>query len=360
MRRLLPLLLCVTGTAQAARLKELADIEGFRDNALVGYGLVVGLQGTGDDSTSAITRRSLAALMKHLGVQVDPIEVKAKNVATVIVTAKLPPFAHSGTDIDVTVSSMGTAKSLQGGTLIATPLKGADLETYAIAQGSLSLGGFAFEGASGSSTKKNHVTAGNIPGGATIERDSPGEMPRKAVVLHLRTPDFTTATRIATAIDAVLGAGSADVADPATVAVAVSGAWKGRVPALIAALEPIEVEPDVVAKVVIDERTGTIVVGANVTLGPAAIAHGGLIVKVTETPAASQPNPLSKGKTVVVPATDIKVDEEAGRLEMVQGGSTVADVAAALNALGVKPRDLPPIFRALKAAGALRAEIEVI
>ena len=360
MRRMLPVLLLLAGTAHAARLKELTDIEGFRDNALVGYGLVVGLQGTGDDATSPVTRRSLAQLMKHLGVQVDPAEVKAKNVATVIVTAKLPPFAHAGTPIDVTVSSMGTAKSLQGGTLVATPLKGADLQTYAIAQGSLSLGGFAVEGGTGSSTKKNHVTVGNVPGGATIERDAPGDMPRRAVVLHLRTPDFTTATRIASAIDKSLGAGTADVADPATVSVTVGEPWKGRVPALIAALEPIEVDPDVVAKVVIDERTGTIVVGANVTLGPAAIAHGGLTVKVAETPIASQPNALSPGQTVVTPTTDIKVDEEAGRLNMVQGGATVADVAAALNALGVKPRDLVPIFRALKAAGALRAEIEVI
>src|SRR5215475_2241505 len=186
MKRAIVLLLLLAGTADAARRKELTDVEGFRDNALVGYGLVVGLQGTGDDATSPVTRRSLAQLMKHLGVQVDPAEVKAKNVAAVIVTAKLPPFGRAGTDIDVTVSSMGTAKSLQGGTLVATPLKGADLQTYAIAQGSLSLGGFAVEGASGSSAKKNHVTVGLIPGGATIERDAPGEMPRKVVVLHLK------------------------------------------------------------------------------------------------------------------------------------------------------------------------------
>ncbi len=346
--------------ARADRLKDLVDVEGVRDNALVGYGLVVGLQGTGDDASSAPTRKLLAQLIKHLGVAIDPAELKAKNVAAVVVTASLPPFARPGTALDITVSSIGTSKSLQGGVLVLTPLKGADMAVYALAQGSLSLGGFAVDSASGSSQKKNHATVGRIPGGARVEREAPTIMPKGKIVLVLRQPDFTTAARIAEAIDAKLGPGTAIVRDPGAVVVTIGADWKGKTVNLVAQLEAIESQPDVGARVVIDERTGTVVVGVGVTLGPAAIAHGGLTVKVAERTDVSQPGVLAGGSTVVTPGSDIAVEEGEGKLEMIAGAATVGDVAAALNAIGVKPRDLVAIFMALKAAGALRAEIIIL
>jgi flagellar P-ring protein precursor FlgI len=352
------------GAAHADRLKDLVDVEGFRDNALVGYGLVVGLQGTGDDASSAPTRQLLAQAIKHLGVQIDPAQIKAKNVAAVMITATLPAFARPGSALDVTVSSIGTAKSLQGGVLLLTPLKGADLGTYALAQGSLSLGGFAVDSASGSSTKKNHATVARIPGGGRVEQDAPNMMPKGQIVLVLRTPDFTTASRIAASVDAKLGPGTATVRDPGAVVVKVGKDWTGKVVNLVAQLESLESTPDVAAKVVIDERTGTVVVGAGVTLSPAAIAHGGLTVKVQETPTVSQPNGAvlgnSSGETIVTPNSDIQTYEDEGKLNVLAGSATVGDVAAALNAIGVKPRDLVAIFQALKAAGALHAEIIIL
>ena len=349
-------------TASGARLKELVDVEGFRSNALVGYGLVVGLQGTGDNSSDAATRQSLSRLMNHLGVDVAADQIKAKNVAAVIITADLPPFAKPGARVDVTVSSMSSAKSLQGGTLITAPLKGADMKTYALAQGSLSLGGFAVSGASGGSSKKNHATVGKIPGGGTLERAAPGAMPTQRVVLLLRDADFTTATRTAKAINGSLGRGIAHVRDAGTVEVVISKQWRGWVAALVATLESVQVTPDAPARVVINERTGTVVVGAHVTLSEAAIAHGGITVNITEQQAVSQPQAGllagSAGDTVVVPQTDIQVDEADGQLHLVPEAANVGDVAAVLNSLGVKPRDLAAIFQALQVAGALRAEIK--
>lgn len=349
-------------TAEAARLKELMDVEGFRDNPLVGYGLVVGLQGTGDNSSDVATRQSLSRLMNHLGVEIDPTQIKAKNVAAVIVTARLPAFAKAGANIDVTVSSMGSAKSLQGGTLIATPLKGADMNTYAVAQGSLSLGGFAVSGASGGSSKKNHATVGKIPGGGVLERGAPGSMPKEKVVLLLRDADFTTATRTAKAINGRLGASVAKVRDAGTVDVKIDKKWENRVASLVATLESVDVTPDAPARIVIDERTGTVVVGAHVTLGEAAIAHGGITVNIKETQQVSQPGAGllggNNGDTAVVPNSEIEVTEDEGQLHVLPEAANVGDVAAALNGLGVKPRDMVSIFQALQAAGALRAEIK--
>lgn len=349
-------------TAEAARLKELMDVEGFRDNPLVGYGLVVGLQGTGDNSSDVATRQSLSRLMNHLGVEIDPMQIKAKNVAAVIVTARLPAFAKPGANIDVTVSSMGSAKSLQGGTLIATPLKGADMNTYAVAQGSLSLGGFAVSGASGGSSKKNHATVGKIPGGGVLERGAPGSMPKEKVVLLLRDADFTTATRTAKAINGRLGARVAKVRDAGTVDVKIDKKWENRVASLVATLESVDVTPDAPARIVIDERTGTVVVGAHVTLGEAAIAHGGITVNIKETQQVSQPGAGllggNNGNTAVVPDSEIEVTEDDGQLHVLPEAANVGDVAAALNGLGVKPRDMVSIFQALQAAGALRAEIK--
>jgi flagellar P-ring protein precursor FlgI len=358
--RMVALLLLLPAIAGATRVKELADVAGFRPNQLVGMGLVVGLAGTGDDASSVITRRELAMMTRRLGLAIDPSEIKAKNIAAVSITAELPPFARPGMAIDVTVSSMGSAKSLAGGTLLLTPLKGVDLGTYALAQGQLTVGGFAAEGGSGSSAKKNHVTVARIPGGARVEKEAPGVLARDEVVLVLRQPDFTTASRIASSVNAALGEGAARLRDPGAVVVPVSARWKGRVVDLIATLEALEASPDAPARVVIDERTGTIVVGAAVTLGPAAIAVGGITVEVTETPLVSQPNPLSKGgETVVMPDSQVRVEEAAGDVKLVPTATTVADVARALNALGAKPRDLAAIFQALKDAGALRAELVV-
>jgi flagellar P-ring protein precursor FlgI len=360
MRRLSVLMLSLvllTSLAHGERLKELVTIEGVRSNPIIGYGIVVGLGGTGDDASSAATRRPLAALMKRLGVTVAESELKAKNVAAVAITADLPPFARPGMKIDVLVSSLGSAKSLQGGTLLVTSLKGADLKTYALAQGPVTVGGFLASGDSGSSAQKNHVTVARIPGGAIIERPAPGKLGAEEVVLILKEADFTTATRIAAAVDAAVGAPAAQVRDPAAITVKVP---EGEaVVAFLAKLEVLEVTPDAVARVIIDERTGTIVVGANVKLGPAAIAHSGLTVKVAESPIASQPNALAAGQTVQTPSTQIEVDEAPGRLVYTPGAATCADLAAALDAIGARPRDLVAIFQALKSSGALRADLVI-
>jgi len=354
------LLLAAARAAYGTRLKDLVEIAGVRPNHLVGMGLVVGLQGTGDDASSVMTRREMAVMAKRLGMVIDANDIKAKNVAAVMVTAELSPFARTGTPMDVTVSSMGSAKSLVGGTLLLTPLKGPDLGVYALAQGALAVGGFAADGGSGSSAKKNHTTVARIPGGARVEKDAPGTLSRDEVVLLLREPDFTTASRIAGVVNAALGDDSARLRDPAAVTIAIGPKWRGRIVDLVAKLEALDAEPDAVARVVIDERTGTIVAGAAVTLGPAAIAYGAINVDVNENPAVSQPGPLSTGQTVVAPQSQVKVEEQGGKLQVVQGAATVGGVAAALNTLGVKPRDLAAIFQALKAAGALRAELQIL
>ncbi|HEX4456483.1 MAG TPA: flagellar basal body P-ring protein FlgI [Polyangia bacterium] len=354
-------ILVSSSPAQAARLKELVEVDGFRTNHLVGLGLVVGLAGTGDDTSMTATKHPLQSLMRHLGTTVDLTDLMQKNVAMVMVTAELPPFARAGTTLDVTVSSMGNAKSLVGGTLIVTPLKGPDNNVWALAQGSLTLGAWSAGGASGSTTRKNHVTAGHVPNGATLEHDAPNGLPDGQIALLLREPDFTTAWRIASAINGTLGEPLARVRDPGAVIVTGGPRWKGRTVELIALLESIEATPDSPGRVIIDERTGTIAVGANVSLSASAVACGGITVKIDEQPVVSQPNAFTKGaKTEVVAQSDVKVEEGEGRLAPLRAATTVGDVAAALNALGVKPRDLVSIFQALKAAGALRAEIQVL
>ncbi|HEY0252798.1 MAG TPA: flagellar basal body P-ring protein FlgI [Kofleriaceae bacterium] len=362
--RYLLLLALLGGVAHADRIKDMASVEGVRDNHLTGFGLVVGLDGTGDDTRSPVVKAALIKLLKRLGNSIDATaanDMKMKNVAAVMITAELPAFGRAGQKVSVTVSSMGNAKALSGGTLISSPLKGPDGKTYALAQGALSVGGFSAGGDSGSTTKKNHVLVGEIPGGATLEESAPNVMPTKQLTLMLSSPDFTTATRMTAAIEAVIP-GIAQTRDASAVTVMVSGEWKGRVPDLLAKLEAIEVDPDVKAKVVVDEKTGTIVVGEAVTLRPAAITFGSLTVEVTEAPIVSQPAPLSgKGaKTKVVPSTQIKVDEQNNTMRVIHKAATVGDVAAAFAALGAKPRDLISILRALKASGALRAELETM
>ncbi len=341
------------------RLKELVTIEGFRSNKLVGYGIVVGLSGTGDNASSPVVRRSLSKVLQRLGITIAPSEIKAKNVAAVLVTGDLPAFARPGMSINVTVSSISTAKSLQGGTLIATPLKGADLEPYAIAQGPISLGGFAVSGLSGSSKAKNHPTVARIPDGAIIERGAPNRLTKGRVTLLLKEPDFTTAARIASAIDERFQKTMALVRDPGAVTVVLNAEWRKRPVQFIAELEAIEAVADSPARVIIDERTGTVVVGQNVRLGPAAIAHGALVVEIREQEVPSQPGILSEGETTTTQETKIEVYEEPGNLKPIGPATTVGEVAGALNALGAKPRDLVSIFQSLRAAGALRAEIRL-
>lgn len=352
----------IPGTAaHADRIKDLTTIAGVRDNHLTGFGLVVGLDGSGDDARQPTVASALTKMLKRLGLTIDPTQLKGKNVAAVMLTAELPPFAKPGMAFDVTISSMGNAKSLAGGTLLAAPLKGPDDRTWAIAQGALTLGGFVAEGASGSTSKKNHPTVGRLPGGAIVEATAPTVMPEREIVLVLNQPDFTTATRMRDAIGGELGKDIATLRDAATVVVAIPAGARHEIPQLIARLEGIEVEPDVRAKVVVDEKTGTIVIGEKVALRAAAITFGALTVEVDESAQVSQPGPLARAATTqVVPRSDVKVNEAAQPLRLVRKAATVADVAAALASLGAKPRDLVSILRALKAAGALRADLETL
>lgn len=349
-----------TANAHADRIKDLATIGGVRENHLTGFGLVVGLDGTGDDTRSPMVKSGLTKMLKKLGVTIDPKDLKSKNVAAVMITAELPAFAKPGMALDIHVSSVGNAKSLSGGMLLAAPLKGADSRTYAIAQGSLSTGGFVASGDTGSTTKKNHTLVGTVPSAAIVEAGAPTQLPTKQIALVLKQPDFTTATRMRDAIVAVLGPNSARLGDGAVVVVPIPKEAEMQVGELITKLEAIEVDPDIRAKVIVDERTGTIVIGETVTLRTAAITYGGLTVEIGEAPEVSQPGELARGDTKVVSRTDIKVKEGDNSLRIINKAATVGDVVAALNALGAKPRDLVAILRALKASGALRADLETM
>ncbi len=343
------------------RLKDIATVQGVRSNQLIGYGLVVGLNGSGDGSGTIFTNQAVTAMLQKFGVSVSSTSIKVKNVAAVMVTAGLPAFVKNGSTIDVVVSSLGDAQSLQGGTLLQTPLQAADGHVYAVAQGPISVGGFSAGGAGGGVTQ-NHPTVGRIPSGALVEQEVATTYAGAAahsISITLNQPDFTTAARIAAAIRNNLpdGAISARAEDGATVQVDFKD---GSDPvSLIAALETISIETDDVAKVVINERTGTVVMGAAATVSACAVAHGNLTVSVANNPIISQPAPLSKGKTVVEPGTIVKVQEGKGRLMPVTSGVTLDRVIRSLNALGVTPRDLIAILQAMKEAGALHAEIEV-
>jgi len=432
--------------ARAARLKDIARLQGVRDNQLGGYGLVVGLKSTGDRRQATFTLQSLLSMLARNGIRVDGSEVRVRNVAAVMVTATLPPFARNGDKLDVQVSSIGDADSLQGGTLLLTPLKGPDGKVYAVAQGPLSVGGFSASGATGTSVRKNHDTAGTIPNGAVVEREVPTVVrDRDQLSWVLDRPDFTTASRVAAAIDGELapkeepkrkkaeaaakgpggdapaaadevegkkdgkskkgkkggkepkggkgkadlppgGAGDADAAPPAkraaappppgapaaepprfatvvdgaTVSVQVPPDYRERVPELVARLEHVQVKTDRIARVVLNERTGTVVMGADVRISTVAIAQGGLTVTIRERLTASQPGPFSSGETVVLPESDVEVEEEEAGLQVLKGGTSLGALVKALNALGVTPRDLVSILQALEVAGALEAKLEVI
>lgn len=362
MRALIVFLLLVSFAAPASadRLKDLGFVRGVRDNELVGYGIVVGLKGTGDDQGSAMTPQSVSTMLRRLGVQVDPKTLRLRNAAAVMVTARLPPFSRSGVRLDVTVSSLGTATSLQGGTLLETPLVGPDQRTYALAQGSLSLGGFEVSGRTGTGVQKNHLTAARIPLGATVETEfvPSSFLEAKELVWALRDPDFTTARNIAEAITKTLGEGSAKALDPSAVSISVPDEYTGKVAELVAKIESLDAAVDGRARVVVNERTGTVVASADVRIGKAAVAHGGLVVEVREQYVVSQPGAFSGGSTAVIPQSDVRAGEQTGQVHLLEGAS-LNDVVRVLNQLGATPRDLIAILQALRRAGSLRAEVEV-
>ena len=348
--------------AHAARLKDLAAVQGVRSNPLVGYGLVVGLDGTGDQTTQApFTTQSLNAMLQQMGITVPPgTSMQLRNVAAVMVTAQLPPFAQPGQSIDVNVSSLGNAKSLRGGTLIATPLKGADGQIYALAQGNLIVGG-AGASQGGSKVQVNHLSAGRVPAGATVERSVPTPLAQgEHLQLDLNASDYATAREVVRAINERMGDGTAHAADGRVVRVRMPADTNSRV-AFLADVENLEIRlATPAAKVVINARTGSVVMNQSVTLAACAVAHGSLSVTISSTPVISQPGALSQGQTVVAEKADIQITQQAGSLVAMPAGAKLADVVKALNALGATPQDLLAILQAMKAAGALNAELEVI
>jgi len=366
---LLTLFLCaflITPSANAARVKDLAQLHGVRNNQLLGYGLISGLNGTGDDmKKSVFTLQAIYNMMTRHGITINPdniTDIKLKNVAAVMVTGTLPPFAKSGSTIDIQVSSMGDSKSLAGGTLLMTPLVGPDGKVYAVAQGPLSTGSFAF-GGKAAQVQKNHPTAGSISGGAIIERSLTGELGAGGKLLYqMRNADFTTAANMAEVINKRFGQGTAFPDTSGTVKVAIPSQFKEDVVDFIAAVEVLDVETDSPARVVVNERTGTIVMGKDVRLATVAVSHGNLSLIIREDTSVSQPNPLSEGQTVIVPKTKVKVVEDDGQLVLLdmKKGVSIGEIANALNAIGATPRDLIAIFQAIKASGSLHGELIIL
>ncbi|MFP4312699.1 MAG: flagellar basal body P-ring protein FlgI [Alphaproteobacteria bacterium] len=349
--------------AKTSRIKDIVDIEGVRENQLVGYGLVVGVNGTGDSlNNSPFTERSLIAMLERMGVNVRGQNLNTGNVAAVMVTGTLPPFTNQGSRIDVTVSTLGDATDLRGGTLLVTPLLAADGEVYAVAQGPVSVSGFSAEGDAGTIIQ-NIPTSGRIPEGAIVEREIDFKLEElQSVRLALKNPDFTTARRITQAINGFMSADIADSENSASVILTRPANFDGSIVDLITDIEQLPVQPDQPARVVINERSGVIVIGADVRISSVAIAQSNLTIKITETPQVSQANPFAEqGQTVVVPRTDVEINQgEDVKLSELDTGVTLQDLVTGLNSLGMQPRDIIVILQAIKAAGALQAEIEVI
>ncbi|SBW00406.1 flagellar basal body P-ring protein [uncultured delta proteobacterium] len=346
-------------TAEAVRIKDIATFSGVRDNQLVGYGLVVGLNGTGDKKDSTFTMRSMVNMLENMGVSVSQKQLKPKNVASVMVTVKMPVSSKPGSKLDVTVSSLGDATSLLGGVLLMTPLKGIDGNVYALAQGALAIGGFSV-GGTAATAQKNVTTVGLIPGGAIVERGIPFKFnTQDNLTLAMHAADFSTTNQVAERINAALGGNFARATDVSTVELNVPADFKGNLVPLMASLENIEVMPDAAARVVVDEKTGTVILGRDVRISRVAVAHGNLQVVVSEGADVSQPAPFGQGTTVAVPRTDINTLEEQRNLNIVEG-ATLQELVDGLNSLGATPRDLISILRSLKAAGALHAALEVI
>jgi flagellar P-ring protein precursor FlgI len=343
----------------AERIKDIASFEGVRENQLIGYGLVVGISNTGD--TGLATLQTIANMLQRMGVVIKPRDIMAKNTAAVVVTATLPPFPKPGTKIDALVSAIGDAKSLQGGTLLLTPLKGPDGKVYALAQGPVSIGGF-IGGGGGTTVQKNHLTSGRVPQGVIIEQDLPFTLGKGGEIkIFLQSPDFTTATEITKKINETLNFEYASTIDPSAIRLKIPPDYADKKVELITLIEGLEVSPDIPARIVINERTGTIVIGDKVRISPVAIAHGNLTIEIKTEFRVSQPPPFApeKAETVVVPQKDVTVKEQKASL-MEVSGTTLGEIVRALNALGVTPRDLIAILQALKASGALRAELEII
>lgn len=350
---------CVAGSIHAERIKDIAAFEGVRDNQLLGYGLVVGLDGTGDKGKAAV--QSIVNMLRRLGLTLDSKDISSKNIAAVVVSAALPPFAKPGMKVDALVSTIGDAKNLQGGTLLLTPLKGPDGMVYGLAQGPVSIGGFASEGQA-ASVQKNHPTAGKIPDGVTIEKEPPFMLAfGDELRLFLNKADFSTASDVAARINDDFKREYAVPVDPMTVKIRVPEGYHDNIVGLISRVEVLQVAVDAIAKVVINERTGTVVIGDHVRISPVAIAHGSLAIHIKEEPSVSQPLPFApeQAETTVVPSTSLSVQEDTASLVEISG-ITLGEVVRGLNALGVTPRDLISILQALKASGALKAELEII
>ncbi|RUM31858.1 MAG: flagellar biosynthesis protein FlgA [Aquifex sp.] len=349
-------LLILISLSFGVRIKDIATIEGNRYNYLIGYGLVVGLKGTGDGKATQFTVQSLANMLRRMGIPVDPRRITVKNVAAVMVTAKVPPYAKAGMRFDVEVSSIGDAKSLEGGTLLMTPLRGPDGKVYALAQGQVIVGGYEARGR-GAAKVKNIPTVGRIPNGAILERDLPFSANFKEVNIYLDEPDFTTAKNVQDVINRAFGKEIAKAIDSATIRVRIP---EGYSPVdFLAKVENLEVQTSSVAKVVVDGRSGIVLLGGNVTIDPVAVAIGSLVVEIKERPEVIQPPPLSPGETKVVPRTEVKVKEEKRRLVQIKG-TTVSELVDALNAIGATPREIIQVLQAIKAAGALKAKLEVL
>ncbi|MGA1863333.1 flagellar basal body P-ring protein FlgI [Deferribacter thermophilus] len=362
MRKLFYLLFCLLFAVNSfayVKIRDIAKVDGIRDNQLIGYGLVVGLNGTGDKSGTEFTIQSLVNMLDRMGITVDKNKVKVKNVAAVMVTAKLPPFAKEGTRIDVTVSSIGDAKSLEGGTLLMTPLSGPDGKIYAVAQGPLSVGGMNVS-SGGGGTVKNHPTVGRIPNGALIEREVPFSLDKNFIVLDFERDSLTDLVKAKNAINRFFKKEIAFADTPKTIKIMIPDGYKDRFYDFLATIMNIEIDPEPSSKVVVDERTGTIVMGSDVRISTVAVSHGNLTIKITNTVEISQPAPLSQGKTVVTTNQNTEVKEEEAKLMVIPEGVRISDLVKALNSLGVTPRDLIAILQAIKAAGALQGDLEVI
>jgi flagellar P-ring protein precursor FlgI len=363
-----------------ARIKDIASIKGIRPNQLFGYGLIVGLNGSGDKAGTGFTIQGLVNMLKRMGVHVSAADVKVSNVAAVMVSATLPPFARIGKKIDITLSSIGDAKSLSGGTLLLTPLQGVDGKTYALAQGAVSIGGYTAGGDAGGGVTKNHPTVGRISGGATIEREIPlSIMNKQELIIMIDNPDFNTVTRVADAINTRMEESLATPIDSGTLKLKIPARLQGKVVNLIARVGDLRVTPDNIAKIIVNEKTGTVVIGQNVSIQEVAVAHGNLSIQIKETKEVSQPLPFSPaglgagpkevgggiiaapgGSTIVTPDSDVRVAEEKNQLILIPPGNTIGELVKGLNAIGVTPRDLITILQVLKAAGALHGELEII
>ena len=350
-----------TTSFAASRIKDIADFEGIRENQLIGYGLVVGLHGTGDSLQSTpFTQQSLQAMLERLGVNTRNVNLDTDTVAAVMVTANLPPFATQGTRIDVNVSALGDSKSLQGGTLLVTPLVGANGEVYAIAQGSVAIGGFSVQGEA-ASIVRGVPTAGRIANGGLVERELEFQLASLTTLrLALRNPDLTTARRVALSINELIGMPTAEPLDPGTVRLELPRQYDGNIVDLLTDIEQLIVEPDQIARIVIDENSGIIVMGQDVKVSMVAVAQGNLTVTISETPQVSQPLPFANGDTTVVPRSEVGVEEDGTKLAIVPKTVTLKQLVDGLNALGIGPRDMISILQAIKASGALQAEIEVL